>query len=320
MTQITPGAGELRTKIIDKLMPRSKAIASKYGCDLTIPNFDGAGFGNIVVYTRLVEELAFSLGHPLTVITGKMCPIGGMVETEDPFAFWRHNPFIQKILDIETLPNANLTEFYKINNERKYLVQINHVIENLCFAFGVRARALRPSLFLTCDEMKKALDTLKNIPRPLICIHPGGKSSSQPGSPWHQRKWKELIKSIPKKIGQFQIGRLELDNKNLNLPWFKTNYREMMALIWASDVFIGFNSGPAQIATAFEKPSIVLFDIENIYEREIAKSRYHVPSIMLRWAYPQNHNFAIMPNDKGNALLVRICDTLNRLLTGLCNH
>jgi len=34
----------------------------------------------------------------------------------------------------------------------------------------------------------------------------------------------------------------------------------MLALIWASDIYIGFDTGPSHIATALEKPSIVLWD------------------------------------------------------------
>ena len=68
----------------------------------------------------------------------------------------------------------------------------------------------------------------------------------------------------------------------------------MIALIWASDIYIGFDTGPSHIATALQKPSLVLWDalrkapLEE--EKEAGFSIAHLP----RWAYPQNKNLVII--------------------------
>ena len=46
---------------------QTKQIAREYGCDLAIPN--GPGIGNVVCYTRLVEDLALALGRPLRLLS-----------------------------------------------------------------------------------------------------------------------------------------------------------------------------------------------------------------------------------------------------------
>ena len=295
---------------VENLMPISKEIAERYGCDLAVPNCRRAGFGNILIYTSLVEGMALSLGRRISIVAGGIDPIGGVVENEDPFAFWRCNPYIERIVDIAELPDADIEQYLSINKERKFLIQINHVIENLCFAFGVKPRTLRPSLFLSSKEMAHAIDTLSELHRPVVCVHPGGKTSSLRPSPWYLEKWISLTEEISGEAGVFQVGRQEFGDRDLGLRHFRTTYRELMALIWASDIFLGFNSGPAHIAAAFEKPSIVLFDMERLHSSEARKSQYHSPSIILRWAYPKNYNFCIMPNDDHDALSMRVRDAI----------
>ena len=40
----------------------------------------------------------------------------------------------------------------------------------------------------------------------------------------------------------------------------KTTIRKIIALIWASDLYIGFDTGPSHIATALAKPAVVLWN------------------------------------------------------------
>ncbi len=148
---------------IERILPQTKAIAKKYVADLAIPNCEGSGIGNALVYTRLVEDFSRFKGKPLKIFTGPLNPSVGKVSYEDDFALWRNNPFVSDIVNGQFVNSEDLNT---VNKERKTLIQLNHIIENICWAYGIRPRELRSSLFLSIDEMAWAFNVLKNIPRP----------------------------------------------------------------------------------------------------------------------------------------------------------
>jgi len=49
----------------------AKYYAKKHRCDLAVPN--ATGIGNIIVFTRLVEEYALRLGRSLCIICWLKC-------------------------------------------------------------------------------------------------------------------------------------------------------------------------------------------------------------------------------------------------------
>nr|WP_320051238.1 glycosyltransferase family 9 protein [uncultured Desulfuromonas sp.] len=299
---------------LERVLPISKSFAARYGADLAIPNCQGSGVGNALVYTRLVEEWARHLGRPVKIITAPLAPSVGCVVNEDPFAIWRNNPFVWKILDGEEIDPAG---FRLVDQERKTLIQVNHIIENICFAYGLKPRRLQPSIFLTQNEIQWALNETRELKRPLVCLHPGGTSGSKPGAPWHHTYWHHLIEKFNRIAGFFQIGRPEFGDQDLELAHPGKTLRELMALISISDVFIGFDSSPMNIATGLEKPVIALFDMKQKYDCESRYDELNIPSVMLRWAYPQNHNFGLMPNDNGDAALAFVCHALKTELASL---
>lgn len=295
------------TSPIVELLPRSKAYARKHGVDLAIPNCVGSGLGNALVYTRLVEEFSLSVGRPISIITAPIAPKVGVVPNELPYPFFENNPFIERIINAyEVDPEG----FDGIDREEDTLVQLSHIISNICFAYGIRPREVRPCLYLTCEEKQWALKALSHLPRPLVCIHPGGTSSSPKQCPWYITNWQRLIQELDGQASFFQVGRSEFVDQDLGLDAPGTTLREAMALIWASDFYIGFDSCPVHIATAFHKPLICLFHMENKFLFEKKYGEIYVPSVMLRWAYPFNTNLAIMPNDyKGENLLLNVINT-----------
>lgn len=267
-----------------------------------------------MIYTRLVEEWARAKGRPARIITAPIKPKIGMVREEDPFSIWRHNPFVDSITNADDLDPEG---FERVDLERRSLVQINHIIENICFAHGLRPRSLRASLFLSYEEMKWGLEATKHMQRPLICLHPGGNTQSRPGEPWHSSRWLELIDRMKTEAGFLQIGRTEFGDQDLGLKNPGRTLRQAMALIWAADAFVGFDSSPMTMATAFEKPVVALFDMTRKYEAENNYGLTQVPSVMLRWAYPQNRNIALMDNDGGETSLACVMDALRSSLSQL---
>ncbi|WP_459873919.1 glycosyltransferase family 9 protein, partial [Endothiovibrio diazotrophicus] len=295
------------------VFPKTKAFARKHGVDLAIPNCAGSGIGNALMYTRLVEDWSRMNGRPATIATAPLNPSIGHIAGEDGFAIWRNNPFISKVLNGSDLDPK---EFTIIDEERRSLVHSGHIINNIGFAYGVKPRTLRPSIYLSHEEMKWAMNALSNCRRPLICLHPGGNSKSDDGSFWAIEIWKSIIKEFSSHAGLFQIGRKELGDRDVGLANPATSLRETMALIWASDIFVGFDSAPMHIATAFEKPVISLFDMEKKVQLENKYGTHHAPSVILRWAYPQNINIAIMYNDKEVAHS-SLCNKLHEIIYSL---
>ncbi|PNC06306.1 glycosyltransferase family 9 protein [Akkermansia muciniphila] len=300
----------------NSILKKTKEIALKHSVDLAIPNCEGSGLGNVIVYTRLVEEFSLKMGRPISIFTGPLTPSTGTAIDEDPFAIWRHNPFIKEIKNGKQIDKESL---YIVNDERSTLIQLNHIIENICWSYGLKARELRSSLFLSTDEMKWALEELKKLPRPLVCLHPGGNSKSSQYSPWYKDNWLKIISRIKKIAGVFQVGNYKFGDTDLGLLNPGKKIREMMALIWASDFFIGFDSAPMHIATGFRKPVVTLFDMRQKFEKEKEYSILHVPSVLLRWSYPFNKNIAIMENDLKNSSLEVVINETERYLNNLYN-
>lgn len=280
---------------------RTKQIASRHGCDLAIPN--GPGIGNVVCYTRLVEDLAREMGRPLRVLTGPLDPRMGSRSAEHPHPLWEANPFIDEIIDLEQLdPEA----MGVVNTEKDDLCQFSHVIENLCAAYGLRPRALRGSLFLHDHEMRAAIEGLRHLRRPVVALHPFGKTSSPEDSPWHVKQWRRLVQRAGKRVSFIQLGFHQREQKDLGIEYPDADIRRAIALIWAVDLFIGFDSGLAHIATALQKRSAVLWDAAHKEPIERSKERGFAASLLLRWAYPQNRNIVLL--GERDAEVLALCE------------
>ena len=91
-----------------------------------------------------------------------------------------------------------------------------------------------------------------------------------------------------------QVGNDNFVQKQLPVFSPKTTIRQMMSLICASDVYIGFDSGTSHIATALETPALVLWDAIRKAELEEDKNLGFSTAMMNRWSYPQNENLMIL--------------------------
>lgn len=277
----------------------TKGLARLHDCDIALPT--GPGLGNVLCCTRVVEELAFRLGRPLRILTGPLRLSRGFVRPTEEFAVWQSSPFVRHI---ENLEAADPSALGRINREKDDLCQFSHIIDNLCSAYGLRPRRLRPSLFLSLDEMTWALDHLAGVPRPIVALHPFGKTSSPEGSPWFRDRWLALIAQPEASVSFLQLGVRPIEDKVLPVPYPSTSLREAFALLWASDAFLGFDSALAHVATAFEKPALVLWDVVHKESVEVAKEPGFAAALLLRWAYPQNRNIVLLGERDEEALLL----------------
>lgn len=292
-------------------LKETKRLAAAYGCDIGIPS--NAGIGNILMYTRVVEDLAKRKGRPLKILTGRLSPATGVIEKEEPFPLWRNNPFIKKIIDADLIDPQIMPV---INKERDNLCQFSHMIENIAFHYGIRPRHLKPSLFLSKREQTWAFGKLAKCRRPVVCLHPHGTSSPLPGHPWFEINWQKLINAFENKVTFLEIYKEDSEAKKFNTVKFNTHIRQMMSLVWASDIFIGFDSGVAHIATAFDLPSLVLWEPLRKLEIEERWQTGFAPAALTRWSYPHNRNLMLL-GDRDDAILKQITDWLEGKIKSL---
>src|SRR6185369_16181197 len=140
------------------------SIASAYGCDMAIPN--ATGIGDLLMYTRVVDEVGMRMGRPLAILTGRMTPVDvGTIGHEEPYPIWKENPFVGKIVDAGEIAPEVLRD---INGVHETHCQFGHMISNICAEYGLVPRTLRPSLYLSLDERQQAFATLANLPRPVL--------------------------------------------------------------------------------------------------------------------------------------------------------
>lgn len=280
----------------------AKRYAKENGCDLAIPN--ATGIGNIIAFTRLVEEYALLLGRSLRILTGPINPWVGVVERELKYPIWLNNPFVSTIVDADEIDHQIME---KVVLEQDNYCQFGHVMENICHCYGLKPRELRPSLFLSVEEMTWGLDTLSGLKRPIVCLHPAGKSSSTPESPWYVENWLRIIDALKDRVSFVHMQKFNSDHKELGVYSPETTLREAMSIIWAADMFLGFDSGLSHMATAFEKPALVLWDAVRKSEIEYAKHPGFASATMRRWSYPQNKNLLIL-EEKNDEVFALCCD------------
>jgi hypothetical protein len=269
----------------------SRRYAAEQGCDLAVPG--AIGIGSLVCYTRLVEEFALREGRSVRLLTAPLdCSEDERrSEGEGDYPLWDGNPFVETIVNADLIDPA-ISGY--LSAEMDNFCQARHEIENLCAPYGLRPRALRGSLFLSREEMQWGLGQLSALKRPVVCLCPYGRSSSLPGSPWHLDRWIELVEALDGVAGLFQVGNETFEQKPLPVFTPKTTIRKIIALLWASDLYIGFDTGPSHIATALAKPAVVLWDAVRKAPLEEGKQAGFSIAHMSRWAYPQNRNLVIL--------------------------
>lgn len=271
------------------------SICKKYDGDIAVPNV--TGIGDVLMYTTLVEEVALRFGRPLNLLTGPIRPIDGVgtVEGEERYPIWRGNPFVEKIVDLDEVAPDVLQQ---VNASHERHCHFGHIIANICAEYGIVPRTLRPNLFLTESECREALWRLSKLPRPVLVIHPYGTSSPEPGHPWHSEEWHRLLDGLPG-LSVVELGMHGREDKGLPTVRFRTTLRQMMALVWASDLFIGFDSSIAHVATAFSKPAMVLWDPVRKSQIDDPIQLGLGPAAFARWSYPQNKNLMLLGETNG---------------------
>jgi len=129
---------------------------------------------------------------------------------------------------------------------------------------GVEPLYSPPVLYLTDDEKKWGIEVLSDIKRPLVAIHPGSGGSADNWSYNHYELLTRLLINegygivITGKKGETETFQL-LSSENILDLRDRTSLRELMAVIYASDLFVSASTGPMHIASALGIPTVSLF-------------------------------------------------------------
>jgi hypothetical protein len=166
--------------------------------------------------------------------------------------------------------------------EKDDMCQFGHIIENLCATHCIRPSNIRGSIFLTARECKAALKLISHLPRPVVALHPGGKTSSPKDSPWYLDRWKEIVERWQSRIGFLQLGLRSVEDKELGAFYPELSIRQSIA-----------------DATLKE-------DIERNKETGFAIAH------LLRWGYPQNLNLIIL-GERQKEILEACSDFIDRI-------
>ena len=129
----------------------------------------------------------------------------------------------------------------------------------------IKAKLMRPKLYLTQDEEVWGQRTLADLSRPVVALHPSSRSSAPN---WSYNKYITLAKLLTAKgMGVVLIGNQEssppLGNNILDMRG-KTTLRQLMAILKNASVLISNSTGPMHIACALDTPTVSLFYPEGV--------------------------------------------------------
>lgn len=284
---------------------RTRAHAARHGCDLGVAS--NIGLGSLVCFTPLAEAMARRLGRPIRLLTAPYRAYDNPdLAPDERYPVWQNNPYVGAIVDADAIdPNIN----WEMLGEAHNFCQCGHITENLLAEYGLKARRLKGALYLSADEQRRAFERLSHLPRPLVCLNPHGHSSSPPASPWYRERWLQLSERLEGRAGLFVIGFDEGGKKDLPVYRPETTIREMMAMIWAADAYVGFDGGPSHVAPAVDTPAVVLWDAVHKVALEEDKHPGFATAMINRWAWPQNLNLMLL-GERRTEILDRIVDYL----------
>jgi ADP-heptose:LPS heptosyltransferase len=141
---------------------------------------------------------------------------------------------------------------------------------------GVEIDNPRPDCFLTESEEIEGRNTISKYPNPVV-IHVTGKSTQNKN--WLVKNWEALVLNNPF-YNYLQIGMADEEPVRgaVDLRG-TTSLRQAFAIIKAANAFIGVDSVFAHVATAFQRPAVVLFGATTpaVWGYDVNQNLYSAP-------------------------------------------
>lgn len=135
--------------------------------------------------------------------------------------------------------------------------------------------------------------------RPVCVIHPWGGTQSHVIDAGF---WESLVARWQGRVSFVQVGiegqrRIQGCAGYLLLPRAPRYARRLFALLAAAQGFVGVDSGPMHVASAFDLPSLILTNVselERVFEDRKSHPYYHGRNWLLGFLYPQHQHVSVV--------------------------
>jgi len=263
------------------------------------------GLGGYLTWTAAAREIRQTVGEDVRLLPVEQLSSGFLkLIKSDVF---RNNPdFLMhdgNVYDNNQIafplvlnnPDANYCK--RDDAERAYHRGDSHIIHQICECYGIKNPELKCVLYLDAEEEAFAYDFhhCGLGEERFITIEPFSKDNYTPNRLYPFEKWQKIVNSLCDEIKIVQVGNAGrlLDNV-INLTG-ETTFREAIALIGRSSLFMSSESGLVHGATAVDTKSLVI--ITGYQDERMV-------------AYPQNINVNI--SSHGPCGLKAKCPTCER--------
>jgi hypothetical protein len=226
------------------------------------------GLGGYLTWTAAAREI-----RRLTGDSARMFPVeklsGGFLKIIKSDSFKNNPDFItmgesgcennQLILPlILNNPDANYCKEDGV--ERAYHRFDSHIIEQICECYGIENPELKCVVNLTNEEKCFAEDfhisVLNN--EKFITIEPFSKDNYTPNREYPFEKWQKIVDTLSEDIKIVQVGNSGKILNNVIPLAGETTFREAIAIIERSSIFVASESGLVHGATAVDTKSLVV--------------------------------------------------------------
>jgi GT2 family glycosyltransferase/ADP-heptose:LPS heptosyltransferase len=213
---------------------------------------------------RIKREAAFGDVIQASILATKLHALGYKVlwrSNDISVEALKHHPHIERFIEDPKAPvDVNLDDTYESNMERKkkslaqmFIEASDHQLTKLNIRPLSRINTV-PHLALTPEEIEAMRKRLESIPRPLVAYVPkSGFWKARQINPDVVNESAKLIKASV--VWAFPTKAPTNDFHDINGP---KSFRELMALIYHSDVVVTPDTGPLHVATAFNKPIVII--------------------------------------------------------------
>ena len=223
------------------------------------------GIGDVVMTLPALKEL--KTRYPNIELSYAI----DMHTTKHYYEMVKNLPYIDKVLDARLVDRR---DYHGVCDISSVCIKYEHSQQRPLNRIDIFARAIglnkldqpKPELLITSDERSWAKHFLAQVCKAgqkIVCLH---SASFEGKRSWPPHKYIELVdlctsQNLPIKFLLFDFNNVlpSLKTHSMVVDCSLTNIREMMALIEASDYFIGPDSGPMHLAGAIGTKSLVLF-------------------------------------------------------------
>ena len=165
--------------------------------------------------------------------------------------------YIDEVLPFDQKPAGTLLMGYE--HALPPEVHLSRIIGD---AVGLKVTDTHPDCIALDDLIEGYRQSFAHLPRPRI-VFARRSSDWTPNKNWPDPNWLALINSLARNATVIEIGREELVGGSIAGHNYvdmrgKTSLEELVALVAASDLYVGPVSGPMHIAVAVGTPSVTI--------------------------------------------------------------